>query len=106
MDDPDSGATIRLRELDAPGDRLASPVVWAEVFCSCDDARTVVRWSDFELRTPSGAAVTPGSVRLNFPPHEQGDCENTDIVADGAGVLLITKTRRTARTGAVWPWPA
>lgn len=90
-----------MRELLAAGDRLTDPVVWAEVFCACDQPRTVVHWGGFEAATASGRRVRPDRVRLNFPPHEQGDCENTDIVVEGDGLYLLTTTRRAHRSGEV-----
>lgn len=94
-----SGATVRVRELFAGGDRLGHAVVWAEVFSRCDDPPTAVRWSELQYRTRSGATARPRTLLTNFPPYSAGDCTNTDSRLDGAGaVLQLTNTNRTAVT--------
>ena len=101
--DLSSGSTSVIRELRAPGDRLGSFVVWAEVFAACGDTQTVAQWSDFEAVTHDGEVRRPASVRLTFPTG--GDCPNTDVVTSQAGLLQITNTARTARDAAVLPVP-
>jgi len=98
-----TGETSVIRDLLAPGDRLGSFVVWAEVFAACDHSQTVVQWSDFEATTASGAVRSPASVRVTFPAG--GDCSNTDVVMSQMGLLQITNTVRTARDAAVLPVP-
>jgi hypothetical protein len=101
--DLSTGETTVIRDLLAAGDRLGGFVVWAEVFAACNHSQTVVQWSDFEARTPSGDVRAPASVRLTFPTG--GDCPNTDVVMSQMGLLQITNTVRTARDAAVLPVP-
>jgi len=101
--DLSSGDEFVVRDLYAPGDRLGSFAVWAEVFAACNDPQTVVQWSDFEARTADGDVRRPASVRLTFP--SSGDCPNTDVVMSQFGLLQITNTVRTARDAAVLPVP-
>jgi hypothetical protein len=101
--DLSTGVTSVIRDLFAPGDRLGSFVVWAEIFAACNDPQTVVQWSDFEARTASGEVRQPASVRLTFP--SGGDCPNTDVVMGQLGLLQISNTVRTARDAAVLPMP-
>jgi hypothetical protein len=99
-----TGHTHHIRTLHAGGQRLGGFVVWAEVFASCTDPTTRVRWSDFEARTSGGVVRRPATVRTSFPVG--GDCPNTDALVDGAGLVLTTNTRRTAAAGGVLPVPS
>jgi hypothetical protein len=90
------GAIVAIRELHAGGDRLAGLVMWSEVFCSCHDPTTVVRWSDMAAERADGSLVHPPSVGLTFP---REGCPNTDSVADGGGLLQVSHTPRRARDG-------
>jgi hypothetical protein len=101
--DSSTGAVSVIRDLLAPGDRLGSFVVWAEVFAACNHSQTVVQWSDFSARTATGETFSPASVRVTFPTG--GDCPNTDVVIGQTGLLQITNTVRTARDAAVLPVP-
>ncbi len=96
-----TGRVQHVRTLHAGGERLGGFVVWAEVFASCGDPRTMVRWSDFEARTAAGTVRRPATVRTSFP--NGGDCPNTDVLVDGAGLVLLTNARRTAPAGGVLP---
>jgi hypothetical protein len=98
-----SGRAVVLRELLADGDRLQSPVVWAEVFAPCESPGTTVRWSNLSAVTADGDTVRPDRVRLTFP--DRGDCPNTDVTIDRAGVQQMTGVHRTARDGAVLALP-
>jgi hypothetical protein len=91
-----SGQGVIVRDLYVQGDRLANLVVWSEVFASCKDPTTVVRWSGFEGYGADGSVVRPRSVGLTFP---QEGCPNTDTVADEVGFLQVTSTPRRARDG-------
>jgi hypothetical protein len=76
---------VVLRELLAGGDRLASPVVWAEVFAPCDAPSTTVRWSACTVTTADGAAHPVDGVRVSLPGG--GNCPNTDVDVDDVGAL-------------------
>jgi hypothetical protein len=101
--DLSTGTVVHVRDLFAGGDRLGGFAVWAEIFAACDHPPTTVRWSGFEAKDSAGLVHTPQSVRLTFP--SGGDCVNTDVVADGVGLLQMTNVQRTARDGAVVPVP-
>ena len=92
-----SGAAAPIRDLHAGGDRLLGLVVWSEVFCSCQDPTTVVRWSAMTAELADGTAVQPGSVGLTFP---REGCPNTDSVADAMGILQVSNTPRRSSDGA------
>ena len=92
-----SGTTTVIRELHAGGDRLVGLVMWSEVFCSCQDPTTVVRWSAMTAERVDGTAVHPASVGLTFP---REGCPNTDSVADAMGILQVSNTPRRSSDGA------
>ena len=50
---------VRVRTLEAGGDRLDSLIVWSEVFARCDAPPVVVRWSGFRATTAEGRVVAP-----------------------------------------------
>jgi len=96
-----SGELTVVRELLADGDRLTSPVVWAEVFARCDHPSTAVAWTDLTAVGLDGSPVEVRSVRTSFPT--SGDCENTTVdVVDGA-LVQRTNAPRTVRAGALLP---
>ncbi len=101
--DLSTGVVQHIRDLYGGGDRLGGFAVWAEVFAACDHPSSTVRWSAFEARDSAGLVHRPQSVRLTFPTG--GDCTNTEVVADGVGLLQLTNATRTARDGAVVPVP-
>jgi hypothetical protein len=84
-----------IRELDAGGDRLADPVVWAELFSPCDAEESAVRWSAFEATLADGSVVRPTGGRLTFPAG--GNCPNTNIEQDDSGVVLMSGVARRHR---------
>lgn len=94
---------IEIRTLYAAGAQLSGFVVWAEVFASCKDPRSMARWSGLEARTASGEWKRPATVRTSFP--SGGDCPNTDVLVDGGGLVLVTNAPRTAPVGGVLPVP-
>ncbi len=96
--DGSSGVTHEVRRLFAGGERLTSPIVWAEVFAGCSDPPTEVRWSSLTVVTASGQALGPQRLRLTFPAD---GCPNTDTVVDVGGVRSLTNVTRTGRDGAV-----
>lgn len=101
--DVSTGRVDHVRTLHAGGSRLTGFVVWAEVFAGCKSPRSMARWSDFEAKTASGTVRRPATVRTSFP--SGGDCPNTDVLVDGAGLVLMTNARRTAPVGGVLPVP-
>lgn len=100
-----TGDASVVRHLDAGGDRLASPVVWSEVFARCDDPPVAVRWSGLEARTATGAVVTPRGLSVNYQARAAGGCDNTTVQVDGTGVVQTTNTARTVAAGTVLPVP-
>jgi hypothetical protein len=95
---------IVLRELHGGGDRLAAPIVWAEVFARCDAPPVAVRWSDFAARTALGAVVEPASVVVSYQEARDGGCDNTTVLADGPGAFVQrTASDRQVPPGAVLP---
>ncbi len=98
-----TGRVEHVRTLRAAGSRLNGFVVWAEVFAGCKDPRSMARWSDFQAKTATGVVRRPATGRTSFP--NGGDCPNTDVLVDGAGLVLLTNARRTAPSGGVLPVP-
>ena len=98
-----SGVATVIRDLYADGDRLRSPVVWSEVFARCVDPPAAARWSDLAVTLAGGAVARPAFVTTSFPG--EGDCPNTDSVADGVGIVQRTNTPRTSHAGARIPVP-
>jgi hypothetical protein len=86
-----------LRELLAGGDRLTSPVVWAEIFAPCDAPPTTVRWSAATVWTADGAAHRVGGVRVSLPG--DGNCPNTDVDVDDIGIVQRFGVDRGHRDG-------
>jgi hypothetical protein len=72
-----AGITTTVRDLYVAASGLANPVVWSEVFASCDDPGTEVRWSDLAATDFSGQAEKATSCRLTYQSHEDGGCANT-----------------------------
>lgn len=95
-----AGRATVIRHLDGGGDRLASPVVWSEVFARCEHPSVTVRWSDFDAVGRSGLRVQPRGLTVSYEPGPAGGCDNTTVVADGRGVTQVTNTRRTVPPGA------
>lgn len=99
-----SGTVTVVRDLHCPGDRLASPIVWSEVFAACDDPPVQIRWSDLRATTSAGVPIPPNSVSTNYQSYRDGGCSNTTVQADGSGgVLQITAARREVPAGTVLP---
>lgn len=84
-----------VRDLYGGGTGLVAPVVWSEVFAGCDAPSVTVRWSRLEAITADGEVLAPPSVRVNYQPEEHGGCPNTNVTADGPGILQTTTTPRT-----------
>jgi hypothetical protein len=82
---------VVIRTLFAGGNELVAPVVWAEVFAHCDDPPTVVRFSDLEVQTASGAVARPDRFNQTFP--DPRACRNNTIVAEQDGLLFLTNQR-------------
>jgi hypothetical protein len=96
-----TGQATLVRDLYAGGDRLASPMVWSEVFADCDAPSVTVRWSGFRAVDESGAVVTPTSAQVNYQSYEDGGCTNTTAMADDDGILQVTNTGRTVAQGVI-----
>jgi len=99
-----AGREVEVRRLHAPGDRLQSPVMWAEVFAGCRNPPTAVRWSGLTVVDAAGRVATPRRLRLSFP--SGGDCPNTDIAVGEDEVRLLTNAGRSHRDGSVVPAPS
>lgn len=100
--DVESGATTHIRDLWAPGDRLARPMVWSEVFAHCDEPAAAIRWTDLALTDAAGRRTAVDTVSVNYQPVRDGGCARTDVVvsADGRGFEQHTATDRTTPQGA------
>lgn len=96
-----AGQATVIRELEAAADRLASPVVWSEVFARCEHPSATVRWSRLEATTAGGKTVRPRRLRVSYQDLAAGGCGNTTVTTDEEGVLQVTNTRRTVQHGAV-----
>jgi len=90
-----------VRELPGGGHRLTDLMVWSEVFARCEDPPVVVRWSAFEAVDASGRRHRPDRVTVSYQSGADGGCDNTDVVADGDGVLAVTNRVRTVAPGTV-----
>lgn len=95
-----SGRATVIRDLEAAGDRLGSPVVWSEVFARCEHPSVAVRWSGLEATTADGTTVVPRGLTVNYQGRAAGGCDNTTVAADERGVLQITNTERLVAQGA------
>jgi hypothetical protein len=100
FDDPSTGVTVAIRDLNCRGDRLSAPMVWSEVFAHCDDPSVRVRWSNFAVRTAGGLERAATGATVNYQSYEDGGCSNTDVVADGTAVVQVTNTERHTPQGA------
>lgn len=95
---------VAVRELHGGGDRLADPMVWAEVFARCDHPPATVRWSDFRARTAGGEVLQPDRVTVTYQAAADGGCDNTTVAPAGPGaVVQTTGTERLLPTDAVLP---
>jgi hypothetical protein len=91
---------VRIRTLDAGGDRLDGLMVWSEVFARCDAPPLAVRWSGLRATTADGGVLAPVAVRVNYQRRSDGGCDNSTAEADGDGVRQITATERLVPQGA------
>jgi hypothetical protein len=89
-----------VRCLDAPGEFLATPMVWSEVFADCDDPAVAVRWSGLEVVTRSGRRLQIGSVVARYQSRHDGGCDNTSSGTDGHAFVQMTNTVRRSPPGA------
>ncbi|HUG75245.1 MAG TPA: hypothetical protein VMM81_06170 [Acidimicrobiia bacterium] len=99
--DLDAGEATLVRELEAGGTHLASPMVWSEVFARCEQPSVAVRWSDFEAVADDGGVVRPRRVRVNYQSRADGGCDNTSVIPDELGLLQVTAVQREVPQGAV-----
>jgi hypothetical protein len=96
-----SGRAAHVRDLEVAADRLASPLVWSEVFARCEHPSVTVRWSGLEARTASGRIVEPRRQAVSYEQRAAGGCDNTTVAPDDVGVLQVTNVRRSVPHGAV-----
>ncbi len=100
-----TGVAVVVRDLFAAGDRLASPMVWSELFTRCDDPGVEVRWSALRLWSATGEVHDVQQVRVNYQALGDGGCSTTDVQVDADGVVQRSGTRRRTPTGAVLAVP-
>ena len=99
-----TGRETVVRELFCPGDHLRDPVVWAELFCDCDQPGVAARWSDPRAEGRDGDPVPVTGGRATYQSYQNGGCSNTDVsVRDGTAMLRSNHPRRTPH-GARLPW--
>lgn len=88
----------------ASGGYLARPIVWAEVFASCDAPSVTVRWSDLRAVDAAGSVVRPDAVRVNYQAAQAGGCPNTTVASDRVGGLFqVTSVPRLVEQGTILP---
>jgi hypothetical protein len=90
-----------VRCLDAPGECLATPMVWSEVFADCDDPAVAVRWSGLEVVTRFGIPHQIGSVVARYQSRRDGGCDNTSSRTDGHAFVQMTNAVRESASGAL-----
>lgn len=102
--DLSSGSVAVVRDLHCPGDRLAAPMVWSEVFATCDDPPVRVRWSELHATTSTGEVISPAAVSTNYQSYRDGGCSNTTARTDGPGaVVQLTASPRELPAGTSIP---
>jgi hypothetical protein len=94
---------IRVRRLDAGGDRLSGLMVWSEVFARCDAPPVAAHWSGFRAITTEGGVVAPVAVYVNYQSRADGGCDNSTVLTNGHAVSQITGTERLVPQGARLP---
>lgn len=94
-----TGVVTDVRDLWAAGDRLASPLVWSEVFADCDDPSCAVRWSDLCLLDAQGASTPVTVARVSYQSVADGGCAATDTTVEGGGFVQTTSTPRHTPAG-------
>jgi hypothetical protein len=94
---------VRVRRLDAGGDRLSGLMVWSEVFARCDAPPVAARWSGFRAITTEGRVVAPVAVQVNYQSRADGGCDNSTVLTNGDAVSQITGTERLVPQGARLP---
>lgn len=98
--DLETGVTTTVRHLWAAGDRITSPMVWAEVFADCDDPTVVVRWSDLALIDDAGGRTGVDAVTINYQAPADGGCVTTDIAVEDGAFVQRTATARVHPGGS------
>jgi len=92
---------VRRGPLTKAGVCLGRPLVWSEVFASCDAPSVRIRWSDLRALTEEGRLAEARAVLVNYQAESAGGCRNTDSTVDEAGFLQTTNTRRTTPQGSL-----
>lgn len=88
-----------IRDVYAEGTYLVDPVVWSEVFASCDAPSVTVRWTGLEAVTASGRLVRPPTATVTYQERRAGGCANTTVGTDDIGLLQTTNTTRSVAAG-------
>lgn len=100
VSDVATGEETVIRDLHAPGLYLVDPVVWSEVFASCDDPSVTVRWTKLEAVTAVRSIVRSRRVMVTYQDRDVGGCTNTTVDTDDVGVLQTTNASRIVPHGA------
>lgn len=90
-----SGTRTVVRDLHGGGQRLTSPVVWAEVFAACDAPSVTVHWRDLEVAAAPGTWTPVSTVTANYQDYTAGGCTNTNSAAQRDGWSQTTAVART-----------
>ena len=98
--DLETGMATVVRDLHVGGDRLGRFMVWSELFCECDDPRTVIAWSDPMAIGLSGDQIDPRAFRVNYKTEQ---CPNTNSYSDGGRVFQATASERVTPQGSLLP---
>jgi hypothetical protein len=91
--DLSTGKVTIVRHLRAGGVALAHPIVWSEVFASCEAPATAVAWSSLQ---PAVTRFAP-----SYQSFEQGGCTNTSTDTIAGAIVQRTNVRRTSAPGAL-----
>ena len=101
VEDLSTAQLDNIREIYGGGDRLASPMVWAEVFAACDAPSISIQWSRLEAYDPRRGWSQIKAVRVNYQSFSAGGCTNTDSASWEGGFLQRTNVTRSNPQGTV-----
>jgi hypothetical protein len=90
-----------VRRLEVPGDVLAGPMTWSEVFADCDHPTVRVRWSELEVMIRSGDRLPVHAAVASYQRHSDGGCDNTSSEVDGNAFVQMTNAPRRTSPGSV-----
>jgi hypothetical protein len=97
--DVTASETVVIRELECRGDRLTAPIMWSEVFASCDDPSVSIHWSDLTVEREDGTIEAISEVETRYQAATAGGCLNTNSDAEGGRFVQTTNTNRTNPPG-------